>query len=218
MNIQELELLTNDMEKTALFYSEVIGLPIISQAESSIAFAAGATTLIFRRSKEEAPVYHFAFDIPKNTLFEAYAWMERKTAILEVIPPDKIADFYNWNAKSFYFYDNNGNVLEFIARYNLDTESDKKFDGNSIVSVSEIGLVSQNIALLSDEIDDRFGVSVFPMQPKLDKFIVLGTEMGLFILSEEGRDWYPTTVKARSFWKKVTFSSKDKIYVWETNN
>jgi hypothetical protein len=33
------------------------------------------------RSKEEVPVYHFAFDIPKNTLFEAYAWMERKTAI-----------------------------------------------------------------------------------------------------------------------------------------
>jgi hypothetical protein len=38
---------------------------------------------IFRLSKEEVSVYHFAFDIPKNTLFEAYAWMERKTAILE---------------------------------------------------------------------------------------------------------------------------------------
>jgi hypothetical protein len=47
--------------------------------------------------------------------------------------------------RSLLFYDNNGNVLEFIARYNLDTESDKKFDGNSIVSVSEIGLVSQKI-------------------------------------------------------------------------
>jgi hypothetical protein len=47
--------------------------------------------------------------------------------------------------RSLLFYDNNGNVLEFIARYNLDTESDKKFDGNSIVC-HEIGLVSQNIA------------------------------------------------------------------------
>jgi hypothetical protein len=56
------------------------------------------------------------------------------------------------------------------------------------------------------------------MQPKLDKFIVLGTETGLFILSDEGRDWYPTTVKAMPFWKKITFSNKDKIYVWETNN
>jgi hypothetical protein len=52
------------------------------------------------------------------------------------------------------------------------------------------------------------------MQPKLYKFIVLGTETGLFILSEEGRDWYPTTLKAKRSWKKVTFRNKGKIKVF----
>jgi hypothetical protein len=140
--------------------------------------------------------------------------MERKTVILEVISPEKIANFYKWNAKYFYFYDNNVNVLEYITRYNLDTDSDKIFDSNSIISVSEIVLVSQNIALLSNEIYHRFGATVLPMQPKLYKFIVLGTETGLFILSEEGRDWYPTTLKAKRSWKKVTFRNKGKIKVF----
>lgn len=218
MNIVELELLTNDLDKTTTFYSEVIGLLIISRAEFSVMFAAGNTKLIFRQSNIEAPVYHFAFDIPNNKLEEAFAWIERKTAIIEVVPPEKIADFVNWNAKSFYFYDNNGNILECISRFNLDIESEKSFDGGSIISISEIGLVSNDIALLSDEIYNRFGVSVFSMQPKLDKFIVLGTETGLFILSDEGRNWYPTKIVAKPFWKKVTFRNKDKIYVFETNN
>jgi hypothetical protein len=61
------------------FYSEVVGLANYFKAESSIAFAAGATKFDIYLSKEEVSVYHFAFDIPKKTCFEAYAWMERKT-------------------------------------------------------------------------------------------------------------------------------------------
>lgn len=218
MNLIELELLTNDIDKTAAFYSEVIGLLIISRAESNVMFAAGSTKLIFRQSNIQAPIYHFAFDIPNNKLDEAFAWIERKTAIIEVVSPEKIADFVNWNAKSFYFYDNNGNILECITRYNIGIKSEKTFDGSSIISISEIGLVSRDIAQLSVEIYNSFGVSVFPLQPKLDKFIVLGTEEGLFILSEEGRNWYPTKTVAEPFWKKLTFRNNDKTYVFETNN
>lgn len=217
MNILELELLTNDIESTATFYNEIMGLNIISKNSSSISFETKETKLTFRLTEIEKPVYHFAFDIPNNQLLEAFAWIEAKTEILEVIPPDKIANFYNWNAKSFYFYDNNGNILEFIARYNLDNKSDKLFHGSSIVSVSEIGFVSKNILAVCDEICYKFGLSVFPMQPKLEKFIVLGTETGLFILVKEGRDWYPTVIKAKPFWKKVTFRMEKETKVFETN-
>lgn len=205
MNILELELLTDTLDETELFYSDVIGLKVISKNNSGISFAAGSTILTFRPSENRKPVYHFAFDIPNNKLSEAFAWIEKKTKILEVVPPDKIADFYNWNAKSFYFYDNNGNVLEFIARFSLDNASEKPFDGSSIVSISEIGFVSKNVSQLSDEICKKYALSIFPKQPKLNKFIVLGTDTGLFILVEENRDWYPTDKKAKSFWTKVLF-------------
>ena len=205
MNILELELLTANINETELFYNNVIGLEIISKNNSSISFRAGSTKLTFRSSENLKPVYHFAFDIPNNKLLEAFAWIEKKTKILYVIPPDKIADFYNWNAKSFYFYDNNGNILEFIARFRLDNVSEKPFDGSSIVSVSEIGFVSKNVSQLSDKICEKYALSIFSKQPKLNKFIVLGTDTGLFILVEENRDWYQTDKKAKSFWTKVVF-------------
>ena len=210
MEILEIELLTDTLDETESFYNDVIGLKTISKTNSSISFTAGATKLTFRSSENLKPVYHFAFDIPNNKLLEAFAWIEKKTEILEVVPPDKIADFYNWNAKSFYFYDTNGNILEFIARFSLENASEKPFDGLSILSVSEIGFVTKNVSQLSDEICKKYALSIFSKQPKLDKFIVLGTDTGLFILVEENRDWYPTHKKAKSFWTKVVFLNNGK--------
>jgi catechol 2,3-dioxygenase-like lactoylglutathione lyase family enzyme len=205
MNILAIELLTDDIDKTETFYNEVLGLSTASKSKSSISFATVSTKLTFRSSENVNPVYHFAFDIPNNKLMDAFAWIEKKTEILEIIPPDKIADFYNWNAKSFYFYDNNGNILEFIARYDLDNTSEKPFDGLSILSVSEIGFVSKDVSHLCDELCEKYNLSVFSKQPKLNKFIVLGTDSGLFILVDENRDWYPTHTKSKSFWTKVLF-------------
>lgn len=210
MNILELELLTDSITETELFYNDVIGLETILKTNSSVSFTAGSTKLTFRSSENLKPVYHFAFDIPNNKLQEAFAWIEKKTGILEVVPPEKIADFYNWNAKSFYFYDNNANILEFIARFSLDNTSEKPFDGSLVLSVSEIGFVSKNVSKLSDEMSNKYDLSIFPKQPKLDKFIVLGTDTGLFILVEENRDWYPTHQKAKSFWTKVVFDNNGK--------
>lgn len=207
MEILEIELSTNDIEATVGFYAKILGMEIILRQQESVSFAAGITKLTFRFSEEQKPVYHFAFDIPHNQLLEAFDWVQSRTDILEVIPPDKIADFYNWNAKSFYFYDNNGSILECIARFNLDNESEKPFDGTSIISVSEMGFVAKNVSQLCDELVNKYGLPVFSMQPKLDKFIVLGTETGLFILAEEGKLWYPSKIKAKPFWTRAVFSN-----------
>jgi catechol 2,3-dioxygenase-like lactoylglutathione lyase family enzyme len=207
MKILELELLSDDILKTEVFYNEVLGLETLYKDSSSISFNVGSTKLTFRSSMNVKPVYHFAFDVPNNKLLEAFDWIEKKTEIMYVIPPNKIADFYNWNAKSFYFYDNNGNILEFIARNDLDNASQEPFDGSSILSVSEIGLVSKNVIIQCDELFDKYGLTAYSKQPKLNKFIVLGTVTGLFILVEENRDWYPTDKKSKSFWTKIVFSN-----------
>lgn len=215
MNILELELLSDDFSKTEAFYNQVLGLDTLYRDNSSVSFNAGATKLTFHFSQNLKPVYHFAFDVPNNKLLEAFSWIESKTEIMYVIPPDKIADFYNWNAKAFYFYDNNGNILEFIARNDLDNVSQNPFDGNSIMSVSEIGFVSKNVAAQCDELFDKYGLTSYSKQPKLPKFIVLGTVTGLFVLVEENRDWYPTDKKSKSFWTKVVFNHKGETRVLE---
>ena len=215
MNILELELLSDDVLKTEAFYNRVLGLDTLHKDRSSVSFQAGATKLTFHSSQNVKPVYHFAFDVPNNKLLEAFSWIESKTEIMYVIPPNKIADFHNWNAKSFYFYDNNGNILEFIARNDLDNASEESFDGKSILSVSEIGLVSKDVAVQCEELFTKYGLTPYFKQPKLPKFIVLGTVTGLFILVEENRDWYPTEKKSRSFWTKVVFNHKGEIKVLE---
>ncbi|MDR6843716.1 VOC family protein [Flavobacterium granuli] len=215
MKIQELELLSDDIPKTEAFYKQVLGLDILYRDDSSISFNAGATKLTFHSSQNVKPVYHFAFDVPNNKLLEAFSLIESKTEIMYVIRPDKIADFYNWNAKSFYFYDNNGNILEFIARNDLNNAAQNSFDGNSILSVSEIGLVSKNVAEQCDVLFDKYGLTPYSKQPKLPKFIVLGNVTGLFILVEENRDWYPTDKKSKSFWTKVVFNQEGEIRVLE---
>jgi len=215
MKILELELLSDDILKTEVFYNEVLGLKTISKKDSGISFNAGSTKLTFRPSVDVKPVYHFAFDVPNNKLLEAFDWIAKKTEIMYVIPPDKVADFYNWNAKSFYFYDINGNILEFIARNDLDNATQKAFDGSSILSVSEIGLVSKDVVVQCDELFDKYGLTAYSKQPKLNKFIVLGTVTGLFILVEENRDWYPTDKKSKSFWTKIVFSNNGETQILE---
>jgi extradiol dioxygenase family protein len=215
MKILELELLSDDILQTEVFYNEVLGLETLCKGRSSVSFDVGATKLTFRSSTNMKPVYHFAFDVPNNKLLEAFEWIEKKTEIMYVIPPDKIADFCNWNAKSFYFYDNNGNILEFIARNDLDNATQKVFDGSLILSVSEIGLVSKNVVVQCDELFDKYGLTAYSKQPKLNKFIVLGTVTGLFILVEENRDWYPTDKKSKSFWTKIVFNNNGETQILE---
>lgn len=206
MKIMELELLSDAIPQTEVFYTEVLGLEKLFADDTSLVVRAGGTKLVFHASQNKKPIYHFAFDIPKNKFPEAFDWIERKTELLYVKPPDKVANFYNWNAKSFYFYDNNKNIVEFIARFDLDNAVESPFDGSSLVSVSEIGLVSKNVDLLCEELTVKYGLSPYSKQPKLPKFIVLGSVTGLFILVEEKRNWFPTDIQAKSFWTKIVFS------------
>src|SRR5436190_8939596 len=107
MKILELELLSDDINKTEKFYNDVLGIPTSAKTDSSISFSTIGTKLTFRTSNNQHPVYHFAFDIPNNRFMEAFAKIESKAEIIDVMPGQKIADFFRWNAKSFYFYDNN---------------------------------------------------------------------------------------------------------------
>jgi catechol-2,3-dioxygenase len=45
-----------------------------------------------------------------------------------------------WYAKSLFFFDPNGNIVEFITRDKVEETVEAAFDGTSFLSVSEIGL------------------------------------------------------------------------------
>ena len=123
--LSELVLIVDDVPKASRFYQEVVGLELEHEADDEWAwFWAGKVgdpqrialhkgTLLF---EEHSPfpeghrfgTVHFAFDIAPEDL---EASVERvRAAGVEVYGPVE----FDWmNARSYYFYDQDGNLLEF---------------------------------------------------------------------------------------------------------
>jgi len=211
MHIIELELLSDDLTETEKFYKKVLGLePYMKEDKTRIFFAIGATKLIFRKSDNLKPVYHFAIDVPTNRFFDAHDYIKELTSIIPA-DGDDIANFVNWDARSFYFYDNNGNILEFITRYPNKEYYREAFTNKCYVGISEIGLVTNNVPELADILKKEYGIPIFKRQPRSEKFTVSGDDRGLFIIVSKDRDWYPTTIKAKAFSTRVLFMDQGNV-------
>ncbi|MES2646441.1 MAG: hypothetical protein V4717_06165 [Bacteroidota bacterium] len=143
-----------------------------------------------------SPTYHFALNIPSNKIIEAHDWLKEHVPLLWLKEYNsEIADFVNWNAKSVYFIDPAGNVVELIARFDLQDDEQATFSPLQIRNVSEIGLV-----LGVDNFEEQitafmhgFSLRYFDKQPPLPSFRAIGNNHGLFIAVPENRVWYPTT-------------------------
>lgn len=213
MHIKEIQILTNNINQTESFYTGVLNLPTLYKTGDRISFAAGQSVLTFiQNNLIGQPIYHFAFNILRNQLQEAIEWSASRVTLLPVAEDDnKVADFSRWNAKAVYFYDNNRNILELIARYDLKNESALPFTGQSIECISEIGLVTDNVPIYADKLLSDYNISLFSKQPRKEKFTVLGDDHGLLILSETGRDWFPTHIPGKKLPVKVIIESENVI-------
>jgi catechol-2,3-dioxygenase len=209
MKIKAIELLTNNITETAHFYNNILNIKTSNQTETEISFLIGTTQLTFQKSEVKNPNYHLAFDIPNNKLEEAFNWLNQKTTILPVTQDSNFSSFEAWNAKSFYFYDNNGNLLELICRFDTDNQSAVPFDSHALLFVSEIGIVTTDVSAMGEKLINQYGLEYYAKQPKTENFAVIGDETGLFILVNPDRDWFPTKNKAQSFPAKIQFSTAD---------
>ncbi|CAM3715310.1 hypothetical protein FSS13T_26120 [Flavobacterium saliperosum S13] len=210
MQISEVHLVTNSLSETEFFYEKKLGLEVTGKSDGLLSFQIGTSELCFHLSDTiPKPIYHFAFDIPENRLYEALEWIRKRAEVIS-FEAHEIIDFTNWHAKSFYFYDTNGNVLECIVRYDLKNTSDEPFDGTSFLKVSEIGFVVDDVLGFCDAVNQKYETDYFVMQPKRENFAVLGDNHGLFIVSGTNRNWFPTTQNAQPFSTKVIFQHNEK--------
>jgi catechol-2,3-dioxygenase len=200
MKIQELTLLTNNLFETNEFYEQKIGFEKIEETETKIGFAAGRSKLIFKlTNKKYHPKYHFAFNIPTNKIDEAIHWTLERTNLIST-DNSYITDFENWKAKAIYFFDNNQNIVEFISRTDLNNATNKPFSVASILSINEIGLVTDEPLQTGNELIQKIEIDFFAKGPKREDFVALGDEEGLFVISNPNRKWYPTQEMAEK-WK-----------------
>jgi catechol-2,3-dioxygenase len=208
MKINEIKLATNDLNQTVSFYTQTLGLTTAKQTDKHVSLHAGTSILTFTQDNTcTTPIYHFAFNIPHNQLPDAIKWLEKRTPILPVTAESNIAEFSTWNANAIYFTDNNGNLLEFIARHDLNNNSNTPFSAASIQCISEIGIAVPNVPAYTAQLN----LNYFAKQPPQEKFAALGDDEGLLIIAEENRNWFPTNIPAGRFPLEIHFDDKQLV-------
>jgi len=203
MNITGLELLSRDLPAQKDFYANVLELPT-ALTSAGLEVKAGRTDILFTQAPADFDgAYHFAFNIPNNQFHAAKEWVSSRLPLL--CDESGRVEFAseNWNSHSVYFKDAAGNVLEFIARHDLQDAVAGDFDSRHILNLSEIGLPSEDVVTLANELCTRLGLSVFRQQ-RNETFTPVGDDNGLFILPIKDRIWIPNSgVPARLLPVKV---------------
>lgn len=212
MHIHELILDTHSLHRTKLFYHKTLELDILRESEESITFRAGRTELTFRQSDNKA-FYHFAFNVSNNRFSDSFEWINQKLDILPVSNEMMIAGYDNWNAQSFYFHDNNGNILEFIVRFDLPYQSSSSSPSDWIEELSEIGLVTNDVAAAAEQLSSDHSIPYFRKGPRLHDFIAMGDDYGLLLICQEKRGWVPTHKPAQHFPCTIVTGLEDKVVI-----
>lgn len=216
MLLKQIKLKTSDLSLLHHFYGEVLELPTTFR-KRSLNITAGKSDLLFEEFTGEInPFYHFAFNIPSNKFEEAFEWMKQKVELfwLEDYKGYK-ADFVNWHAKSFYFLDPAGNILELIARFDLNDIIEDKFSSTHIRNISEIGLVfsADSFQTDVDKLMLQYLLTYFDKQPPLPQFKAIGNDEGLFIIVPENRIWFSTkSPESKKFPMEINFVDNEKAY------
>jgi catechol-2,3-dioxygenase len=213
MNIIHLELPAKDLHAEKEYYSHVLGLPVELSTER-LEVKVGSTTLAFTQADVNFDgAYHFAFNIPENQFHASKEWIASRVPLLKDVEGNDEFASESWNSHSVYFKDAAGNVLEFIARHNLNNDVDGDFNEKQILNISEIGLPSEDVIGLADKLCAQLGLSVFHQEPN-ETFTPVGDDNGLFILPIKDRIWIPNSgVPAKLLPVKVTVDVNGKE--WE---
>jgi len=180
------------------FYHRLLGLEILDETADAVTVAAGRTQMTFVPGgsvpPDETPFYHLAFQIPENKIRAARDWQRERTPL---VPPDAerlldpgypedVVHFAHWNAHAVFFRDPAGNLLEHIARHELDNASPGPFTPRDVLAVSEIALIVDDVGGAAAELGGALGLATYG--PTSEQFAPLGDEHGLLLVFRRGRN------------------------------
>jgi len=191
-----LSLYSNKLKELYKFYTEQLGFRANLNDSRLVLKTANDSEIVFK--KADSPFYyHFAFNIPTNKVYEAHKWLDQR---LDPLPEpesgNEIIHFVDWNAHAVYFKDPASNIVEFIARHDLDNTSTHHFSIRDVLSISEIGVPSNNVLQNFEKLHNHLWLQRY--SGDFEKFCAAGDEEGLVILTDMDRNWYPTDIKSKS--------------------
>lgn len=166
------------------FYETRLGVPV-----ADAAVRIGTSRLAFTETDGE-PFYHFAFLVPGNRFEAAYAWLGERAPVLA----GRAFDFEFLDARACYFHDPAQNIVELIAHRGIGDvpAATGDFSAAELIGISEIGLVTADMAGTAEALDARLGLSLWSgdVTPP-DSLAFIGRQAHTLILAAPGRGWLP---------------------------
>ena len=235
LEILELKILTKNFEQSRKFWIENLGLellppqPPLLPNNFEFTVKVGNSRLHFVKANiapgmEDItfPQYHFAFNIPSNQIENALSWLQnygnqftdgpstpvkiwvKEGTGAEIIRRDR------YNAHSVFFSDPGGNMIELVARHNLNNQQEGNFNKSMFLNISEVAIVTKDVRESAKIIKDNFDVTEVP--GTTSGFKPLGGENGLIDLVVPGRPWEPTDSQIATSWP-MTITIKHPVPV-----
>jgi catechol 2,3-dioxygenase-like lactoylglutathione lyase family enzyme len=183
------------------FYADTLGFSVDDQG-SSATIQVGSTQMVLQADEDQVSFYHFAFLIPDAHFEQALAYVKYRD--IEIIPNREsgsdITYWENQTGRSFYFFDPDGNIAEFITRPTLGYESSNDFSIREVIKMNEIGTPVPDPMSTVETLERDFGIPVEDRfkQHFSSTFCWYGDYSGVLLVVREGRNWYPTQLAAIS--------------------
>lgn len=217
MNIEHVRMLASNFEETKQFYSQQLEIPLVNEGTSTFTLQFGQTTVTFEKAPKDAqPFYHFALNVPANQFDEAKKWAKERVELLLEDGEDEVY-FKNIDAKSVYFEDPSGNIVEFICRLSDSDESKEPFSGTSLIKMSEMSIVvpdkrkalpalnAINIYERAKEVVDSNGLT----------FMGDLKDATYLLFVNEGRRWFFSQKQSKTFPLKIQLTNGAMIWIDE---
>jgi catechol-2,3-dioxygenase len=136
---------------------------------------------------------HFAVNVPPQRFEEAVAWARERVELVDDDVP-----FPAWRARSAYFFDPGGNIVELIARERAPGE-------DLFLEISEVGLPVADVGAAVEWLERELGLPHFSGNRR--DFSAVGDDRGLFIVVPVGRPWLFTEEPAHDVPLRVTIDA-----------
>jgi catechol-2,3-dioxygenase len=137
---------------------------------------------------------HFAINVAPQRFEEAVSWARERAELVEDDVP-----FDAWRARSAYFFDPGGNIVELIARERAPGEE-------LFLEISEVGMPVADVGTAVDWLESELGLPYFSGNRR--DFAAVGDDRGLFIVVPVGRPWLFTDVPAPDAPLRVAIESE----------
>jgi catechol 2,3-dioxygenase-like lactoylglutathione lyase family enzyme len=214
--IRQLVLLGRNPDENFHFWTEELGLDFEQNSSGSFRVQLGTSRLVFNPSPTFiVPRYHFAINIPSNQIENALEWLINKDGKFPDGPKNPVKIWTNsesgaqitrrdlFNAHSIYFSDPAGNVIELVARHDLNNAQPGPFTKSMFLNISEVSIVTRDIRKAAPLLESIFGVS--EIEGSTNSYKPIGGLNGFFVLIVPGRPLGPNPdVQAFPYQMEIT--------------